>query len=345
MSDAVTADSGTTAGIETRKETGMKAGMAGDSRPLGLITLGETMALFRPHAVGSLATESDFSLAIGGAESNVAIGVCRLGGSATWIGSVGDDSLGNRVLRELRAEGVHVVATLRSPARTGLMVKERRTPITTRVSYYRSGSAGSQLEPEQLDAGLIADAGVLHLTGITPALSASAAVTVHHAVAIARDVGVPISFDVNHRATLWDAELASPVYRQLSAASDIVFAGEDEAAMMVCDGTPRQLAHRIADLGASQVVIKLGEHGCFALVDGIEYEMEAVRVEPVDTVGAGDAFVAGYLAELLVGHNVPTRLHTAVRMGAFACLGPGDWESYPTRSELGLLDGGDPVSR
>lgn len=321
------------------------AATTGASRPLGLITLGETMALFRPHAVGSLATESDFSLTIGGAESNVAIGVCRLGGSAIWIGSVGDDSLGNRVLRELRAEGVHVVGTIRSPARTGLMVKERRTPVTTRVSYYRSGSAGGQLEPEQLDAGLIANAGVLHISGITPALSESAAETVQRAVAIARDAGVLVSFDVNHRATLWNTGVAAPVYRQLSAASDIVFAGEDEARMLVGNGTPRELAHRIADLGVSQVLIKLGEHGCFALVDGIEHEMAAIRVDPVDTVGAGDAFVAGYLAELLVGHDVPTRLHTAVRMGAFACLGPGDWESYPTRNELGLFDGGDPVSR
>ena len=165
------------------------------------------------------------------------------------------------------------------------------------------------------------------------------------AVAIARDAGVLVSFDVNHRATLWANDVAAPVYRQLAAASDIVFAGEDEARMLVGDGTRRELAYRIAELGVSQVVIKLGEHGCFALVSGIEHEVAAIRVEAVDTVGAGDAFVAGYLAELLDDNGVPTRLHTAVRMGAFACLGPGDWESYPTRNEFGLFDGGDPVSR
>jgi len=303
------------------------------------------MGLFRPHSVGSLATESEFSLAIGGAESNVAIGVSRLGGSAAWIGSVGDDSLGDRVVRELRAEGVQVHAAVRSGIRTGLMIKERRTPAITRVSYYRAGSAGSQLVPEQLDTTLIAGAGVLHISGITPALSDSAAETVQRAVTVARDAGVLVSFDVNHRSTLWGNDVASPVYRQLAAASDIVFAGEDEAAMIVGAGTPRELARRIADLGVSQVLIKLGEHGCLALVDDVEYELAAVRVDPVDTVGAGDAFVAGYLAELLDGRDVPTRLHTAVRTGAFACLGPGDWESYPSRRELGLLDGGEPVSR
>jgi len=303
------------------------------------------MGLFRPHSVGSLATESEFSLAIGGAESNVAIGVSRLGGSAAWIGSVGDDSLGDRVVRELRAEGVQVYAAVRSGIRTGLMIKERRTPAITRVSYYRAGSAGSQLVPEQLDTTLIAGAGVLHISGITPALSDSAAETVQRAVTVARDAGVLVSFDVNHRSTLWGNDVASPVYRQLAAASDIVFAGEDEAAMIVGAGTPRELARGIADLGVSQVLIKLGENGCLALVDGVEYELAAVRVDPVDTVGAGDAFVAGYLAELLDGRDVPARLHTAVRTGAFACLGPGDWESYPSRRELGLLDGGEPVSR
>lgn len=194
------------------------------------------------------------------------------------------------------------------------------------MSYYRAGSAGSQLEPEQLDAALIANAGVLHVSGITPALSESAAETVQ-------------------RATLWANDVAAPVYCQLAAASNIVFAGEDEARMLVGDGTRRELAYRIAELGVSQVAIKLGEHGCFALVNGIEHELAAIRVEAVDTVGAGDAFVAGYLAERLDGDGVPTRLHTAVRMGAFACLGHGDWESYPTRNVLGLFGGGDPVSR
>lgn len=311
----------------------------------GLVTLGESMGLFRPHAVGSLATESEFNLTIGGAESNVAIGVSRLGGRATWIGSVGNDSLGDRVLRELRAEGVHVHAAVSSTARTGLMVKERRTPALTRVAYYRTASAGSQLSPEHLERGLIANAQVLHVSGITPALSDTAAAAVNRAVELARDAGVLVSFDVNHRATLWGSDVAAPVYRQLAAASDIVFAGEDEAAMLVGVGPPSQLAHRVAELGVSQVLIKRGEDGCLALVDGVEYETAAVRINPVDTVGAGDAFVAGYLAELLEGRDVPSRLHTAVRTGAFACLGPGDWESYPTRAELGLLDGGDPVSR
>jgi 2-dehydro-3-deoxygluconokinase len=93
------------------------------------------------------------------------------------------------------------------------------------------------------------------------------------------------------------------------------------------------------------VIIKLGPDGCLALIDGVEYSRDAVRISPVDTVGAGDAFVAGYLAEFLAGLPVADRLTTAVKTGAFACLNTGDWEGFARRSELALLDAGEPVTR
>jgi 2-dehydro-3-deoxygluconokinase len=109
--------------------------------------------------------------------------------------------------------------------------------------------------------------------------------------------------------------------------------------------TPEELAERIAELGAGQVVIKLGEAGCVALVDGAPFTRKALRVRAIDTVGAGDAFVAGYLAELLAGLTVEQRLTTAVTVGAFACVNPGDWEGFPTRDELTLLTASEPVQR
>lgn len=311
----------------------------------GMVTIGETMGLFRADEIGSIAQVDAFTLAIGGAESNVAIGVSRLGAAATWIGRIGADGLGDRVRRELLGEGVAVHAVVDEQARTGLMLKERRTADLTRVAYYRAGSAGSRLSPDDLDADLIRTAAVLHVTGITPALSASAAATVREAVRIAIAADVAVSFDVNHRSTLWDAADAAPVYRELASAATIVFAGADEAALVVGDGPPAELAERLAALGPAQVVIKLGPDGCFARLDGATYAAPAVPIRPIDTVGAGDAFVAGYLAEFMAGAGPQQRLDTAVRAGAFACLGPGDWESYARRSELPLLDGGDPVSR
>jgi 2-dehydro-3-deoxygluconokinase len=125
-----------------------------------------------------------------------------------------------------------------------------------------------------------------------------------------------------------------------------VFAGDAEAAMAVGNAKdPVELARRINEMGAPQAVIKLGADGCVAIVEGKPHTQPAVPIRAVDTVGAGDAFVAGYTAELLKDRDVPQRLLTAVRTGAFACLVPGDWEGMPRRVELDLLDSTDPVSR
>lgn len=312
--------------------------------PGSVVTIGETMGLFRATSVGSLAQVSDFHLGIGGAESNVAIGLARLGVASTWIGRVGRDGVGERVLRELRAEGVNLATVIDQDARTGLMVKERLTPVNTSVTYYRSGSAGSRLSPDDLPEGLIEGAAVLHVSGITPALSRSAANTITAAIDRAVAAGVAVSFDVNHRATLW-ADHPAEVYREIASRATIVFAGDEEANLIVEGATPAELATAIARLGPSQVIIKLGPEGCLALIDSAVHSVAAIPITALDTVGAGDAFVAGYLAELVAGSPPETRLATAVRTGAFACLGPGDWESYARSDELRLLDGGDPVAR
>jgi 2-dehydro-3-deoxygluconokinase len=317
----------------------------------GVVTFGETMALFRSTSLGGLEQVSDFQLGIGGAESNVAVGLARLGTPVTWVGRVGSDSLGRRISRELRAEGIDVRAIVDETAATGLMIKERRTSDTTRVIYYRAGSAGSRLAPEDIASTEIRRAQVLHLTGITPALSESSAAAVDAAIDIAVAAGVAVSFDVNHRAALWAGRDASAVYRAIAARSTIVFAGEHEAALLVPDvagsveDRPHALARAISDLGPREVIIKRGGLGAIALVDGVAFTQEAITIRAVDTVGAGDAFVAGYLSEHLADLAAPERLATAVRTGAFACLSHGDWEGYPRRDELDLLEAIDPVTR
>ena len=311
-----------------------------------IVTIGETMALLHSQTPGPLAHASALTLGIGGAESNFAVAVRRLGATATWIGRVGSDSLGEKVLRELRAEGLTVHAVVDSDAPTGLMIKERRTPDASRVWYYRTGSAGSRLSPADLPPGVIETAALLHVTGITPALSSSAAATITAAMDRASHAGVPVSFDVNHRSSLWRDRDPTLPYRQLAARSTIVFAGYDEA-RLIAPGTSdvSELASAIADLGPSQVVIKLGPEGCHALADGVSASSPAVPIDPVDTVGAGDAFVAGYVAEYVAGRDLRARLRTAVTAGAFACLTPGDWEGMPWRREIGLLQASEPVSR
>ena len=311
-----------------------------------LVTLGETMALLTAEHPGPLAHVSTMGLGIGGSESNVAIGVQRLGGNAVWCGRVGADSLGRLVAREIRAEGVTVRITEDPAAPTGLMLKERRTLSTQKVSYYRAGSAGSRISPSDLDLLLIAGASILHVSGITPALSESAAATVREAMDLARENGVTVSFDLNYRANLWAADAAGHSYRALIPLADVVFAGDDEAALAVGKAeSPAELAERMAALGPAQAIIKLGSEGAVAFIDGELFHQSAMPIQPVDTIGAGDAFVAGYLTELMAGSAPAQRLELAAKTGAFACLAYGDWEGLPRRAELGLLQQNESVTR
>ena len=194
-----------------------------------------------------------------------------------WVGRVGTDALGELVRREIRAEGVDVYA-VDDPAATGLMVKEQRTSTSQRVAYYRAGSAGSRLAAQDVDPVLINDAAVLHATGITPALSPGAAGAWRSVIAAARAAGVPVSLDLNYRSALWDESSASRAYQDVLPLVDIVFAGDDEAAIALdgrseaASSDPADLARRLADFGPTQVVIKRGADGAYALIDGTGYD-------------------------------------------------------------------------
>jgi 2-dehydro-3-deoxygluconokinase len=324
----------------------------------GVVTLGETMGLVRADEVGALHTRPVMRLGIGGAESNVAIGLSRLGVPATWIGCLGADSIGDLVVREMRAEGVTLQVRRSATAPTGLMLKERPTSVNQVVTYYRAGSAGSQLTPDDVDPAVIAGADLLHLTGITMALSDTARQSVLHAVDIADDHGVPVSFDVNHRSKLWSADAARPHYRAVAARARYLFAGVEEALLLTGREVPPRpesgderaalvadVAADVAALGCTEVVLKDGAAGAFAFSDGALLRQPAFPVVALDTVGAGDGFVAGYLAARLSGQNTTAALEAGARAGACACLSPGDWEGLPSRADLELLGVAENVAR
>ncbi|MCS3494525.1 2-dehydro-3-deoxygluconokinase [Arthrobacter sp. JUb119] len=314
-------------------------------QPEAVLTFGETMGLFRTSPAGPLANANAASVGVGGSESNVAIGIQRLGGQAIWCGRVGEDPIGYRVLREIRGEAVLAHAVIDTTAPTGLMVKEQRTNQHQRVMYYRAGSAGSKLEPSDIPDPILERAGTVHLTGITLALSDSARATCFSMARRAKARGLKVSFDVNYRAQLWSQSDATRVITEILALVDIVFAGEDEAQMIVGEGDPVTLAERMSLLGPAEVVIKRGSEGALALDNGVVSEVSAIQIQVIDTVGAGDAFVSGYLTERCAGGTVQQALATAVRVGAFACLSPGDWEGLPSRAELHVLDSSEPVLR
>lgn len=305
---------------------------------IDLVTIGETMALLSPMTIGPLSYAPSLRLSIGGAESNVAIGARRLGLRVAWIGRVGADDLGELIMQRLRGEDVQIQATVDTTRPTGIMVKVQRTTRVARVRYYRDDSAGSRLCVEDLDVDLIASARVLHVSGITPALSDTAREAVHAAVDLARRSGVTVSVDYNYRQALWDSEDAAKQFRALTAKADIVLASQQEAAIVVGAAAPSALAQRIADLGPTQVLVKLGSQGAVGWIDGEVHEVSAVPVIAVDHVGAGDAFAAGYITAMLSGDGPLDRLIFGARVGAYAVTVHGDWEGLPTIEELESLD-------
>ncbi|MGN8552941.1 UNVERIFIED_CONTAM: sugar kinase [Microbacterium sp. SLM126] len=311
----------------------------------GVVTLGESMGLIRGDGIGGWEHLASARVDTGGAEGNTAIGLARLGTPVTWLGRVGDDALGRRVAGDLRSEGVQVEAVVDPQAPTGVMLKSAPRAGSTVVDYYRSGSAGSRLEPRDLDRLDFAGCGILHVTGVTLALSESARATVHDAIGRAKAAGALISFAVNHRAKLWPADEARASYERVIATADIVFASDEEARMLRPGADAESLAAALADAGPGEVVVTLGADGAVASIDGEIHRVAAEPITPVDTVGAGDAFAAGYLAERLAGEGPVRRLRTAALAGAFACLHPGDWQGAPRRAELDRRPSGDPVAR
>ncbi|MBT3074834.1 MULTISPECIES: sugar kinase [Streptomyces] len=305
-----------------------------------VVTLGETMAVFR--SFGPLRMGGDLRLSVAGAESNVAVGLTRLGHRARWIGRVGDDELGTLVLRSLRAESVDTTGARTDPeAPTGLLLSEPRIADLTRIQYYRTGSAGSRLGPEDVAPALLDGARILHVSGITCALGPRPLAAVHAAVRAAHAAGMLVSLDVNHRPRLWSSSEAAAVLRPLAREADLVIASDDELAL-AAEPRARTVADRVRSLLSGgrtrEVAVKLGGDGAeLHTAEGRDHT-PARRVAVRDTVGAGDAFTAGLLSGVLDGLGTRERLERANTVGAFAVGSEGDWQGLPERRELALLD-------
>lgn len=320
------------------------AGAGASAAPPEVVTLGEVLAAFTAPSGSPLADSQTFERHVVGAESNVAVGIARLGHRVAFIGRVGADGLGTAALRALRGEGVDVRGVRIEPdAPTGLLIRERRSLGPSDVVYHRAGSAGSRLSRGDVDAAQDAIAGArwLHMTGITPALSTTAAAAVRRAMELARAAGLTVSLDVNLRRKLWPDHVAGPVLRDLARDVDVLLAGIDEAAVVTGtnDDDPERLAAAILALGPSIAVLKLGADGALAVErDGPVVRRPAVPVPAiVDPVGAGDAFSAGFIVARLEGGDLTRALDVANACGAAAVSAVGDTTGLPDRFELERL--------
>jgi len=296
-----------------------------------VIGIGEAMVLLLAEQPGPLRDVVTFRRHVAGAESNVAVGLCRLGLSAGFISRVGNDELGAGIRFRLRGEGVDTSHLINDPtAPTGLVFRERREVGPVDVVYYRRGSAASRMTPDDLDPDYLAHAQYVVLSGITPALSESCKQMVFAAAEMAHSSGVKVVVDPNVRLKLWSAQEARPVLRDLIMHADLVLAGAEEAELLTGETDAVRASNELAKLGPEQIVVKLGARGALAFgADGVTEVATTALTRVVDPVGAGDAFAAGFLAGQLRGLDLTASLRLANRCGAYAMTLPADQECLP----------------
>ncbi|GAA0438451.1 sugar kinase [Acrocarpospora corrugata] len=287
-----------------------------------VFTLGEVLGVISAERIRHDMTAR---LDVEGAELTVAVGLARLGHSVEFLGRVSDDEIGVRTLTVLRGEGIgtgHM--RVDETASSGIVLRQRRIGRVAHAVHYREGSAGSRLSTGDVPAGAIQSARILHVTGITPALSGFTWSAVHHAVKLAKDAGVLVSVDVNHRAYLWETvEEAREGLTELARSADVLFANQDELDLVdTAIGSLREL------------VVTRGSKGASATVDGFRYDTQAAPVTVVDPTEVGGAFVAGYLSALLDDSHPSDRLKRGIALAAFAVASPSTWQGLPTRDEL-----------
>jgi len=317
-----------------------------NSQSPDLLTFGETMALFMSPAYKGLEGAATLEHSFGGAESNVAIGAARLGCSVGWFGVLGADPFGNSILKRVRGEGVDVSrAKLSHTASTGLMFREAVAGKLA-VHYYRKHSAASQMTPADLDYDYIRGCKLLHVTGITPALSESCKETVLAAVAAAKEAGVKISFDPNLRLKLWSIEEARDVVLQLAEQADFFLPGWDELQLLYGTDDFEIVKGHLSKLSATSIV--KGYNDTTVVIEkGESTAIPFFKADQViDTVGAGDGFCAGFLTGLLQGKSATEAVRIGSINGSLVVQMRGDWEALPDWSTVERhLDGAGWVER
>jgi len=305
---------------------------------MDVITFGEALLLLVAGEAGALEQAQTFFKRSAGAETNVAIGLARLGLKVAWASRLGDDSMARYLLATLKKEGVdcsHVVCD--ATQSTGMMFKglvmDGSDPP---VEYHRRGSAASTMNTATLDSAWLCRARHLHSTGVFAALSPSTLALSHKTMELMRAAGRSVSFDPNLRPTLWATpELMRSTLNELARHAHWVLPGLEEGRFLTGEGTPEGIARFYRERGASLVVVKLGSDGAyFDGAEGTGYVPAYPVVKVVDTVGAGDGFAVGLISALLEGGSISAAVKRGAWIGARAVQVLGDTEGLPSRAEL-----------
>ena len=295
-----------------------------------LVGLGEVMLRLAAPPPLRLDQALSLDVQIGGSEANVLAAVSRLGLRTGLITALpAEHAWGDRTVRELWGHGVDCAGVLRRPgSRMGLYFLEYGPPPrVVRVLYDRRESALSQLVPDEVDWGLVREARMVHLSGITPALGENLRAVIRRACREAQEAGVPISFDVNYRSRLWSAKEARDFLGEVLPAVRYLFIGSDDAATVFeLAGPPEAVLNGLRKIApAATIALTLGEAGSAALAGSVVHRPSRLyTVTTVDRVGAGDAFAAGFLWRVLTGRSVQEAIDAATALAALKCTIWGD---------------------
>lgn len=312
-----------------------------------IVTFGEAMVMLVAEQAGDLADVPSFRKYIAGADSNVAIGLARLGYKVSWVSRLGKDSFGRHIINQLEKEGVdcaHVVFDERRS--TGFQLKEKAVNgADSRVEYFRKNSAASCLSSADFKRDVFLPARHFHATGIPPALSPETRELSHHAISQMRLAGRTVSFDPNLRLSLWASrEQMIREINRLAFLANWVMPGLSEGQILTGRQKPDEIAAFYLDQGVEEVVIKLGGDGCYYRTpteSGIVESFPVVNV--TDTVGAGDGFAVGYLSARLDGCDVRKAVKRGNYIGAQVIQAVGDSEGLPARPAIDAMEGVSPV--
>src|SRR5438132_991596 len=324
--------------LEAAAERGLPM-IAGAMTPTEIVQAhAQGSAMVNVFPAGPLEQAPQLDVHVAGAESNVAIALCRLGTTAGWISRLVDTPLGRRIVNELRGHGVDVSRVLWAPdGRIGIYFLEQGIPPRQhRIIYDRAQSAMALLDPKEVDWGFVRSARLVHLTGITPALSAGCRAATVQAIAEARGARALVCFDVNYRAKLWSADEAKTALGSLLAGVDILISTADDARLLLSHGeSAEQLAEQLALRFSAGTVVVTDAGRCAAAQNGQVVSKEGYEVESVDRVGAGDAFAAGFIHGYLTG-GLDRALEYAVAVGAIEHTDRGDvaWVSKEDLKEF-----------
>lgn len=299
--------------------------------PIDVVAIGEPLYELNRQPDGNWLT------GFGGDTLNVAMAAARLGSRAAYVTRLGDDIFADELRVLMQREAIDTSAVVKDRgAPTGLYFVTHG-PTGHVFTYRRAGSAASRMRPEDLDPALIASARFLHASGISQAISDSAAETVAAAIAMARRAGARVSYDTNFRPRLWAAEKARPVIEATAAWADILKTSTEDAEALFGLRNPAEIGRRVLGLGAGSVVITLGKDGvALATRDGLEH-LPACKVAAVDATGAGDAFTGALLAELARGEALVAAARFANAAAGLATQGYGAIAPLPRRAAVEAL--------